>query len=74
MEKKAEKKVTVNVAWYYFENKELPRGNRTWAFFMGKDMSDESKALTFTGKFNEAKKFARAKAAELGFGLVTLAA
>jgi hypothetical protein len=74
MEKRIEKKVTVNVAWYYFENKELPKGNGTWAFFMGKDMSDASKTLSFTGKFNDAKKFARAKAAELGFGLVTLAA
>ena len=64
--------IEVSISDYQFAHGKKPRGTGHWAFLMGRDTSDISKAHWFDGKYGEAKRQAQAKARELGIGIITV--
>ena len=64
--------IEVSTSDYQFAHGKKPKGTGHWAFFMGRDTGDISKAHWFDGKYGEAKRQAQAKARELGIGIITV--
>ena len=65
-------KIEVKTSEYEFSHGKKPKGTGHWAFWMGRDSADISKAHWFTGKYGDAKKRAMAMARELGVGVITV--
>jgi hypothetical protein len=64
--------IEVRTSEYEFAYCQKPRGTGNWAFFMGRNTNDVSKAHFFYGKYSDAKRKALAKAQELGVGIITV--
>jgi len=64
--------ITVRTSEYQFSHGKLPRGQGSWAFWMGRDTSDINKALWFNGTYAEAVKQAKLAAQAQGCTTITV--
>ena len=64
--------ITVRTSEYQSSHGKMPRGQGSWAFWMGRDTSDIDKAHWFNGTYAEAVKQAKRMAQELGYTSITV--